>query len=116
MRLLLSDACILLTQARLDNLNSGLNLLGRPPQLDHSASELIAANKPANSGAKKLFRGLQHQETSQAAPKTVKTSVTAPVTNQNNMADSSSEQFCNSTGGFRGRRGGGRRVGKERHQ
>ncbi|OMJ18508.1 hypothetical protein AYI69_g6984 [Smittium culicis] len=89
MRLLLSEACTLLTQARLDNLNSGLNLPGRPPQLNPSSneplidpavlSELMATKKLTNSGGKKPFRGRQQQTASQAAPKTVTIAAMAQV-------------------------------------
>ncbi|OMJ28268.1 hypothetical protein AYI69_g2267 [Smittium culicis] len=91
MRLPLSEACTLLTQSRLDNLHSELNLPERPPQLNPSSneplmdpavlSELIATKKPTNSGVKKPFRGRQQQDASQAALKTVTIAATAPVTN-----------------------------------
>ncbi|OMJ12082.1 hypothetical protein AYI69_g9571 [Smittium culicis] len=116
MRLILSEACTLLTQARLDNLNSGLNLPGRHPQLNLSSneplmdpavlSELMATKKPTKSGRKKLFRGRQQQADSETAPKTVTIAATAPVTNQTNLADGSNQQFANYKGGFRGGRGG----------
>ncbi|OMJ17143.1 hypothetical protein AYI69_g7543 [Smittium culicis] len=116
MRLLLSEVCTLLTQARLDNLHSELNLPESPPQLNPSISEplidpallseLMATKKPTNLGGKKPFRGRHQQAASQAAPKTVTIAATAPVTNQNNLADGSNQQFANYKGGFRGGRGG----------
>ncbi|OMJ18284.1 hypothetical protein AYI70_g5439 [Smittium culicis] len=122
MRLLLSEACTLLTQARLDNLHSGLNLPERPLQLNPSAneplvdpailSELISTKMPTKSGGKKSFRGRQHQAASQAAPKTVTIAATAPVTNQTNLAYGSNQQLANYIGGFRGGRGGGMGEGE----
>ncbi|PVU87435.1 hypothetical protein BB561_006330 [Smittium simulii] len=124
MRLLLSEACTLLTQARLDNLHSGLNLPGRPPQLNSSydnplmeptaLSELFAAKKTVKSSNRKLFCGRQQQAALQATPQTVTTSATAPTTNQALITDGSSQQFSNSTGEFRSGRGGSRKRERRR--
>ncbi|OLY78680.1 hypothetical protein AYI68_g7264 [Smittium mucronatum] len=107
MRLMFSEACTLLTQAKLDNLKSVLNLPGHTPQLKNSSNEplmdpvviieLMETNKSTNSGGKKLFRGRQQQAASQAAPKTVTIAATAPVTKQTSLADGSNQQFTNYT-------------------
>ncbi|OMJ17071.1 hypothetical protein AYI69_g7568, partial [Smittium culicis] len=93
----------------LDNLKSGLNLPGRPPQMKPSSneplidpavlSELMTTKKPTKSGGKTPFRGRQQQDASQAAPKTVIIAVTAPVTNQTNLADGSNKKLAKYTGG-----------------
>ncbi|OMJ27759.1 hypothetical protein AYI69_g2793 [Smittium culicis] len=60
MRLLLSEACTLLNQARLDNLHSGLNLPESPPQLNPSISEpLMDPAVVVSTNSKKPGGGLQ---------------------------------------------------------
>ncbi|OMJ29599.1 hypothetical protein AYI69_g893 [Smittium culicis] len=108
LRLLLYEACTLLTLARLDNLYSGHNL---PLMVPNLLSEHILTKNPANSGRKKPFRRLQQQAASQAIPKMVTIAATAPVTNQTNLADGSNQKFANYTGGFRAGRSWGRGGG-----
>ncbi|PVU95609.1 hypothetical protein BB561_001697 [Smittium simulii] len=122
MRLLLSEACTLLTQARLDNLHLGRSLLGSPSQLDPSygnplmeptaLSELLAAKKTDKSSNSKLFCGRQQQAALQKTSQTITASATAPTTNQAYTTDGSSQQFPNSTGGFQS--GSGESRGRKR--